>query len=786
MMGRRRQVFKVIMIVFVTMMSYYAFFLLPDPLFKSPYSTILQDRSGELLGAAIADDGQWRFPLQDSVPAKYRIAVLTFEDRRFERHFGVDPLALARAIRENIKAGRVVSGGSTITMQVIKLSRKDEPRTYAEKAIELLMASRLELSLSKDEIFAHYAAHAPFGGNVVGLEAACWRYFGHRPSDLSWGEAALLAVLPNNPSLLRPGKNQGKLKMKRDRLLARLAEHGYLSKTDLALSISEAIPNQPLPLPRTAPHLLDRAMQEGLAQQRVTSTLDAGLQKRAQAILNRHHERLSGNQIHNAAALILDVRSGEVLAYVGNTPAGSEHQEQVDIIRAPRSTGSVLKPFLFSAAIDEGLYLPGTLMPDIPTSIDGFAPRNFSHAYDGAVALDQALIRSLNIPFVHVLQSYRYEKLYTVLKKAGIRSINKPADHYGLSLILGGAEATLWEITGAYAAVANQLNWYGATPFAVRKNATQPEFKQFYVTDATVVPSVYSSPTSVAASWLTVETLRELYRPGEEMGWKSFNSSKPIAWKTGTSFGFRDGWAIGITPGYAVGVWTGNADGEGRPGLVGTETAAPILFELFAQLPGQEWFRQPIDEMEFIAVCPQSGQRLGMYCPPADSAWVTPAGLRTPPCRFHKVVHLSRDGKVRVNANCASQEDRVAHNWFVLPPVQEHFYRAQHVTYKPLPLYRSSCTDPMTVATMDLVYPKPDAKIFVPRELDGTSGATIFEVAHRSRRAKVFWHLDGEYLGATSGSHKMVVAPVNGPHVLNLVDENGQYLTRTFTVTSKQ
>ena len=770
--------------ILTCLLLYWLFFLLPEPMFQEPYSTVLEDRSGNLLGASIAADGQWRFPLMDSVPAKYRLAVLTYEDRRFQEHFGVDFLALGRSLQQNLEAGKIISGGSTLTMQVIKLSRKGRPRTYTEKVIEILMAARLELSVSKDDIFNLYAAHAPFGGNVVGIESACWRYFGRSPENLSWAEAALLAVLPNNPSLLRPGKNQLKLKDKRNRLLRRLANRGHLDATSLALAMDEPIPQQPMALPRLAPHLLDRAMQAGLAQTRVRSSIDLALQQRTLDVVARHYDRLRGNQIHNAAAVIIDLRTGKTLAYVGNTLSGATNHEQVDVIRAPRSTGSILKPFLFAALLDDGALLSKTLLPDIPTSINGFAPRNFSHTYDGAVSFSQALIRSLNIPFVHALRKYRYEKFYGLLKKTGFTSLTRPADHYGLSLILGGAEATLWEVTGSYAALAHQLNVNKETPLALRESGPI-DFRLTYLADTAMLATTFVASVSASATWLTFETLKELHRPGEEMGWRSFSSSKPIAWKTGTSFGFRDGWAVGVTPRFVVGVWTGNADGEGRPGLVGTETAAPILFELFAQLPGQAWFQPPLDEMDYVAVCSQSGQRPTEYCLQIDSLWTTRAGLRTTPCRFHKIVYLSGDRRYRVNASCATTDELVPRKWFILPPVEEYYYKSKNITYKSLPPYRGDCPDPASDATMDLVYPRQRARIFVPRELDGTDGNAIFEVAHRTPKTQIFWHLDGQYLGSTKGTHKMLLAPSAGLHTISLVDESGQTLTRRFEVLAK-
>ncbi len=779
----RKPAARILVFTTIVAVAYYAFFLLPGTLFLDPYSTVLEDRHGELLNASIADDGQWRFPRMDSIPQKYRIAAVQFEDRRFDQHPGVDVLALGRALRDNLRAGQIVSGGSTLTMQVIKLSRKGKKRTYAEKLMEVLMATRLELGHSKEDIFALYAAHAPFGGNVVGLEAACWRYFGRTPHTLSWAEAALLAVLPNNPSLLRPGKNQGPLKAKRDRLLQQLSRAGYLDETALSLALQEPLPAEPLALPRHAPHLLDRARQEGLGQQRVLTSVDLALQQRATQVLHRHHLRLQSNQVHNAAVVVIDVHTGKALAYVGNTNSGPANQENVDVIRARRSTGSILKPFLFAALLDDGNWLSHTLMPDIPTYINGFSPKNFSHDYDGAIPLNEALIRSLNIPFVLALRDYRYEKFYHQLIKMGFTTFEKPADHYGLSLVLGGGEATLWEVATAYGAFAHRLNQHAQLPLAKRLTAN-PVFTSSYLVDSTGRQTAFTPIFSAAAVWETVEALKELNRPGEESGWKYFSSSKTIAWKTGTSFGFRDGWAVGITPRYVVGVWTGNADGEGRPGLVGSETAAPILFDIFSLLPGQEWFQQPLDEMAYVATCRQSGQRFSSYCTQADSTWVTRAGLVSGPCRYHKPVHLTPDQHYRAHASCVPVDQLVTVNRFVLPPVQEYYYKQHNLSYKPLPPFRKDCLDPANVASMDLIYPRPDSRVYLPQQLDGSESIAVFEATHRSAKAQIFWHLDGRYIGSTSQVHRVALTPTQGHHVLSLVDENGQYLTRSFEVLS--
>jgi len=574
------------------------YFSLPDILFVDPYSTVLQDRHGELLSAGIAPDGQWRFPENPAVPDKFAQAIVTYEDQRFHRHRGVDLLALCRAIRQDLAARSIVSGGSTLSMQVIRMSRKGKSRTVWEKLLEIILATRLEWRYSKEEILALYAGHAPFGGNVVGLDAACWRYFGRPSSQLSWGEAALMAVLPNAPGLMHPGKNRERLKQKRDRLLSRLQRSGLIDEETRKLSSAESIPDAPQPLPRLAHHLLVRAEGDGHRGTLVNATIQRDLQIRVETVVSDHHLRLHGNQVENLAALVLDVESGEVLSYVGNVPNTRRVPEsEVDIITAPRSTGSILKPFLFAAMLDEGQLLPHALLPDVPTMINGFVPRNFTRQYDGAVHADDALVRSLNVPAVHLLRTYRYEKFYNLLRDMGMRSLTQPADHYGLSLILGGAEGTLWDIAGMYASLARTLNHFDVRPGSLRYDRGDFHPAVYRPSSARQDTNQYrrdpASWLSASAIYQTFEGLTELSRPDEESGWRNFSSARKIAWKTGTSFGFRDGWAVGVTPKHVVAVWVGNADGEGRPGLTGTDAAAPVMFDIFALFNDRAWFMAP-------------------------------------------------------------------------------------------------------------------------------------------------------------------------------------------------
>ncbi len=759
------------------------FFALPDQLFSDPYATVLEDNEGQLLSASIAADGQWRFPELDTVPVKFRKALTRFEDKRFDSHPGVDVLALGRALRQNWRSGQVVSGGSTLTMQVIRLSRKDRPRTLWQKLVEIVLATRLELRLTKEEILGLYASHAPFGGNVVGLDAACWRYLGRGPSQISWAEAAMLAVLPNNPSLIHPGRNRQVLINKRDRLLARLMRAGEIDSLTWALAVLEPIPEAPMALPRLAPHALEFMKKQGYVGHRVSSTIHRELQARVARVVGDHYNRLRADQIHNAAVLVLDVNSGHVLAYIGNTASGIDHHEAVDVIQALRSTGSIFKPVLYAAMLDEGKMLPRSLQPDVPTLINGFAPENFSHEFGGAVPADQALIRSLNIPAVHQLRAFRYEKFHSLLTRLGITTLTQEPDYYGLTLILGGAEGSLWDITGMYGSMARTLNHYFHWPGQLRYTSATYHLPSLVQRNAsaTFEPQDESSPISAGALWQTFEVMKDVYRPGEESGWKYFHSSRKVAWKTGTSIGFRDAWAVGVTPSHVVGVWVGNADGEGRPGLTGSEAAAPILFDVFSALPPSSWFLMPQQEFSWVRVCQQSGEMAGEFCESTKEEFVPSAGKSSAQCRYHQRIFLSADGLHRVHRDCYSADASHAFNWFVLPPLQEHYFRAVHLSYKPVPPYLTTCTGADPVA-FDLVYPSLDTRIVLPRELSGQRNPVVFRAVHSLPQSTLFWHLDDRFIGATQGTHQVPLFPAAGRHSVTIVDEAGHTLTRSFEV----
>ena len=805
-MKKQIKKYRYSIVVLLVLLSAAYYVCLPKTLFNDPYATVLNAENGEMLSARIARDGQWRFPEVDSISDKYEKALLTFEDQYFYSHPGVNPLAMGRAMVQNLKAGSVVSGGSTLSMQVIRMYRKGKSRNVYEKLVEMILATRLEFRYSKKSILKLYASHAPFGGNTVGIEAASWRYFGRRANDLSWAEAALLAVLPNQPSLLYPGRNTAPLKAKRDRLLDKMYDEGFFDETSLELAKEEPIPSKPNDVPIEALHLLDKGVKDGKEGQRLQTTLDAHLQRRVDRVVKNHNALLRLDGIENASVIVLDVRSNTVKAYIGNVyeEGASSTGQQVDVIQAPRSTGSLLKPILYASLLDEGLMLPKSLLPDVPVYFKNFVPKNFTREYDGAVHADMALARSLNIPAVHMLQDYGYPRFHEKLKGLGMTTLTQPASHYGLSMILGGSEGTLWDLTNIYAGMARTLTRFNGRTPEKRYEKSDFDFANYDGAKFKVQGSLLNKKDvskkqlnenielsnnkqlSASSIWFTFKAMLEVYRPGDDAQWKLYSSAKKIAWKTGTSFGYRDGWAIGVTPEYVVGVWVGNADGEGRPGLTGIQAAAPILFDIFDVLPETTWFNPPMAEMVYAPVDRQSGYLASSYSIQVDTVLIPKAGLNTMASPFHQRVHLDKTKNYRVNSDCEPVVDMISTNWFVLPPKQALYYKKRNPTYEELPPLRSDCFgESLDMEVMDMVYPEPDAQVYIPINLEGEREQVVFEVAHRKPNSQLHWHLDDVYLGTTQGNHVLALTPPAGQHIITVVDEEGHRMSRNFTVLEK-
>ena len=763
-------------ITFILVVVYY--FSLPQTLFNEPYATVIESSDGELLAAKIARDGQWRFPANDSVPHKFKKCLVYYEDEHFYHHFGFNPVAMVKAIQQNRKAGKVVRGGSTISQQVIRMSRKSK-RTYSEKILEIILSTRLEFRHSKSEIIDLYAAHAPFGGNVVGLEMAAWRYFGVQSHQLSWAESATLAVLPNAPSLIYPGKNQEKLRKKRNTLLLKLYQNKLMDKLTYELSIQEPLPQKPYNVPQIAPHLLQQIAKTNEGK-RIQTTVDVSLQNRINQLAEYYYNQYKQNEVHNLAILVIDVQTRNIVGYVGNSPTNSDHDKDVDIITSPRSTGSILKPLLFADMLDNGELLPNTLIADIPTQISGYSPQNFNQTFDGAVSAQRALSRSLNIPAVLMLQQHGVANFYETLQKFKLKNINQHPNHYGLSLILGGAESNLWDLCRTYANLSATVNHYTRSRGKYRSDEFcelnfNADIQRDFGTE-----SRQKNSLGAGSIYLTYEAMKEVNRPEGDEAWKFYDSSLEIAWKTGTSFGNRDAWAIGTNSRYVVGIWVGNASGEGRAALTGVDSAAPILFDIFSALPKSKWFTKPMNDLETAEVCQHSGHLAKEDCPKV-SQLIPKSKKKTQLCPYHKIIHLDSSQQFRVNSNCELIENIVSKTWFVLPPVMEWYYKNGHADYQPLPPFRADCQDGNQLV-MDFIYPKKNSKVYLTKDFDSKIQPVIIKVAHTNRETKLFWYLDSAYKGTTKTFHDLPIEAKTGVHRITVVDEQGNEISRKIEI----
>jgi len=726
------------------------------------FSTIINDSKGQLLSASVAVDGQWRFPKPDSVPFRIKECIRYFEDEHFYVHPGINPASLVRAAWQNVYEGRVVSGASTLTMQIARMMGGNQ-RTFGNKLQEMMVAMKLEMRYSKNELMIKYASMAPFGGNVVGLEAASWRYYGRAPHLLSWGESAALAVLPNQPGVIFPGNEDSLFVKKRNRLLYKLWRNEAIDQLTYELAISEPVPGTPFSIPNGAQHLLTTFSDTSIGE-RLNSTIDPFWQARVSGLVESHHLTMCANGVENLAALVINLSDGQVLAYQGNTNDTKADGYQVDIIQRPRSPGSTLKPLLYSAALDRGIILRRTMLVDVPSFFGGFAPKNFNRGYSGVVNANQALSRSLNIPMVHLLKKYSFEQFHRDLHDWGMTTLDEPAGHYGLSLILGGCEVTMWELSQIYFSMYRKM--------AGEKNVS--------IRFGQEIDRRQSHPLGEEAIWQTFQTMTSLARPEGERAWRSFNSSQLIAWKTGTSYGDRDAWAFGLNGEILVAVWVGNADGEGRADLTGIKAAAPLMHAIMRLSDSNpNWLLDLKPHMSTRQVCSVSGMLANEYCP-SEKEEVTGNADDSGLCPFHKKYTMDATGTFRVNGDCYSLAEARQKTYFVLPATQGYYYRKIFPDYEGLPEAYSGCdeeTNPIGV-----IYPHRSTKVFIPKEITGEKGRVILQASHQNSTAIIYWHVDENYLGETEGDHQQEVWLAPGEHVLSLIDGEGNTVKRSFQV----
>lgn len=744
---------------------------LPSPFFKDDYSTVILDEDGRILKVYLNSDEQWCLPPDKDqvIPDKLKKAVLIYEDRHFYRHPGINPVSLVRAFYRNITSGKIISGASTITMQVARI-RKPKNRNYLNKLREIFLAFKIETHFSKENILRMYLDHAPYGGNIVGYQAAVHRFFGKVPDQLTWSEAAMLAVLPNAPGLITPTANREKLIEKRNNLLRKLRKFEIIDEESFSLSLLEEVPDVIVPFNDCAPHLARRLSYLYPSKTLIQTCLNKEIQEKTARFTERHLEYLNQFGIRNGCVLVAETQTGKVKAYVGSQKFYDERsQGQVDGILAPRSAGSVLKPFLYALSIDDGIILPQTLIKDVPTYFDAFSPANASESFDGIVTAHDALVRSLNVPAARLLNIYGVYSFYTFLKNTDVRTLFRSADDYGLPLILGGVEVTAWDLVRLFRGLANQGVF---EPLRLLEN------------DPVIRNKSSASFISKGACYLTMEMMKELKRPGAEYFWKQYHNQYTIAWKTGTSYGHKDSWAVGVSPEYTIAVWIGNFDGEGNKNLSGVGSAGPLLFQIFNSLPHNPelvWFEKPEIDLMPVELCAETGFLAGENCRVRNTVeaprFMKPLRI----CPYHESVFMDMENRYVVCSRCWKDGYHKTSKLVYPPDVVQFLYEKGYIVEK-IPPHNPECKANMGNRDLQIIYPYENAILWIPRDFNLRYQEVVFRAAERNPFMKVYWYLNEKFLGITSGNHLISTNVPVGWHEIFVIDEAGNKDRKRFYI----
>ncbi|AYA37281.1 penicillin-binding protein 1C [Hymenobacter oligotrophus] len=738
---------------------------LPSP---PPYSPVVTAADGSVLHAYLSPDQKWRLAadLRDITPT-LRKAIVAKEDKWFYYHPGINPVALLQAVGRNaLDTGRR-TGASTISMQVARMLEPKE-RTVGNKLLEMLRALQLEAHYSKDEILQLYLNLVPYGSNVEGVKSAALLYYGQPPHYLSLAQTVALTIVPNNPTGLAPGRHNARLLQARNRWLRRLGAAGVFPAKDVANALQEPLLAQRRPAPRLAPHLSRRLVQAELQKAATFAGSKAGLQatlvraKQAKAEeLTRHYvRRLAPLGITQAAVLVVNNRTRAVEAYVGSANFGDVlGQGQVDGIRAVRSPGSTLKPFLYAVAADLGHVTPKRMLPDVPTNFAGFRPENFDKRCNGEVTLERALGHSLNIPAVHVLQQVGVGTFTQQLRRAGFRTVARQAPQLGLSTILGGCGASLEELVGLYAALANK-GAYAPLRFTADAPAAHP-----------------TQLVSEASAYLVTDILSQLVRPDLPVGYENSLRLPRIAWKTGTSYGRRDAWSIGYNRHYTIGVWVGNFTGQGAPALTGTDVATPLLFDLFNAISyndGGEWFVPPAG-LDFRLVCSVTGQVPGVHCPNQVMDYYLPGVSDARRCEHQQEVFVSPTGDVSYCRACLPAVGYRRELYPNFTPEVLAFKAANGLPHAIRPPHNPACTlvrsDDGPEQAPRILSPTPNAEYV----LDGRDSQQLqLRCAAANDVRQVYWYANDQFVRAAAPTEAVFIRPGSGVLKISCADDHGR------------
>ncbi len=734
--------------------------LTEPPSLERPSSQVIRGAHGEWLRIFATEDagGQWRMPVRRAeLPQHLVDAVLCFEDRRFFRHPGVDPLAILRATLQNLSAGRVVSGGSTLTMQLARMLER-RPRTLRAKLVEAFRALQLEARHDKDRLLTAYFDLAPYGGNIEGVGAAAYFYYGKDVADLSLDEAATLAAIPNAPNRLRPDRGPAALLARRNDVLDRMAEAGAI--TPEARDAARALPihARRRDAPLEAPHLSTSLHAEHPGVDRLATTLDGALQHRAERLLDDHLAGLAPKGIGNGAVVVIENATRAVRAYVGSRAFFDVAiQGQVDGVRAPRSPGSTLKPFVYASALDRGLIGVHSLLADAPVTWGDWSPANFDGRFRGAVSARDALVQSLNVPAVQLAERLEPDGLVSLLQRAGLSTFADGPARYGLAAVLGGCEVTLLELTNLYASLA--LGGLHAPPRLLEDAEPTPPVRLW----------------SPGAAYLIAELLSELQRPELAEVWRDTSSIPRLAWKTGTSYGRRDAWSIGFNRRWTVGVWIGNFDGTGVPELVGGRAAAPLLLALAQQLPGttsEPWFEPP-PELQPRTICPLSGAPVGPDCPHHERELAL-ASAPARPCRLHVSLEIDDASGHRLCSRCRGDRARHTEVHVVWPAELAPWLERAGLAVGRLPEHDPGCERGLSDGPPVIHQPHDGDQFVLRGGVPSEHQQIALLAAPLGGHGPIWWFVNGRLLARVEGGTTAMLDPVPGTHDLVAVDAEGR------------
>ena len=760
--------------------------LVPKPhlLDETSFSPCYVDRNGKLLRLGLADDDRYRVfvPLEKIAPQLIEMTLL-HEDRYFHEHAGFNPFALLRASWSDARGQGRRLGASTITMQLARLHYHLNTRTFGGKLVQIAVAIHLECHCSKHEILEAYLNLAPYGRNIEGVGAASLIYFRKEPAELSPVESMTMAVIPQGPARRSPGSaahNQALQKAREILLTQWLESH----PEDVRLRGVLAMPLQmklPRDLPFRAPHMVEEMLQRETTPRAETRlALDLGLQDLLERQVTQYLATRETDGFKNACALLIDYKTMEVRAAVGSADfRRSDIEGQVDGLRAQRSPGSALKPFIYALALDEGLIHPNSLLKDAPASFDGYDPENFDHNFAGPIKAGDALVQSRNVPAVDLesrLDSHR--NLYTLLRDAGIRRL-QPESHYGLTIALGSAEISPEEIGALYAMLANR-----GVLRPLRRTLDDP--------------AVFGAPLlSPEASYLTLDMLKDAVRPDAVNLPRLLSETQPVAWKTGTSFSFRDAWSAGVFDNYVLVVWVGNFDGTANPEFVGRTAAAPLLFRMidalrarFSQhVPVETCFtRTPNLNLRQVDLCAVSGMIAGPNCPHMVKGWFIPGKSPIAACDVHRRIWVDNLTGLRLSTapdNLSTAHAEVCEFW---PSDLEKLFQAAgmpHAGPPPVVVEKGSIlvasgNDPAKGPR--IVSPKKGL-IYHMRVGAGADEVLNLEATAETSREHLHWFIDAAYLGVSGPSATLSWKLQPGRHVLRAVDDLGRADACQITVT---